>query len=549
MKKMKKFASILLALVMAMALTVPALADDEFSITIQNQKENVSMQGNTYEAYKLFDVTYSSTDSDGTTDSNAAFYYSIAPKFANFSYSYTATEGEQPVTKTVQGADLVAYVSTLTDDSAALNTFAEEVLKWITSNNVVNDGEVTATMANSATIPLNSAGYYLVSGKVTAAGDKTVIAACSLDTVAPKETITVKADAPTITKKIVEGNERVDNATSDVGDVVNFEVTSKVPVMTGYETYTYTVNDTMSSGLTLNDDDEAGFVVKIGGNILDRGTDYTVKKEDINEKTFELTIPDLTKYEAGQDIVITYSATVNSNALSTNVETNTVSLTYSNNPNDKNSHTTTPDDKVFVYDFDINIDKYASGNAATKLDGAKFVLYKENAEGAKSFYSVDEHTRVVTWIDDDTDETTKFPVGATEVTTGEDGKASFTGIAAGTYYLLETEAPAGYNPIKQAIKVVITVPENFKQDTTDVISANQFKVTFTDAANNESEGNVSMNGQNGTYFLTAEVPNGTGAEMPETGGIGTTIFYTLGGLMVVAAGVLLVTKRRMQSKG
>ena len=140
-------------------------------------------------------------------------------------------------------------------------------------------------------------------------------------------------------------------------------------------------------------------------------------------------------------------------------------------------------------------------------------------------------------------------MGATEVTTGEDGKASFTGIAAGTYYLLETEAPAGYNPIKQAIKVVITVPENFKQDTTDVISANQFKVTFTDAANNESEGNVSMNGQNGTYFLTAEVPNGTGAEMPETGGIGTTIFYTLGGLMVVAAGVLLVTKRRMQSKG
>ncbi len=488
MKNMKKLASILLALALVLSLATTAFAAESYTIEVTNSKQSISINGITYSAYKLFNVTYAGT----------AHSYTITEEFKNFTYSSKS------------GEELIAYVATLANNAKELDAFAEAALKYATENNIAAAG--TATAANEkATINVTEkgAGYYLIAGTAKTAQGQTVTAACSLDTTNPKATVNVKADAPAIDKIIVEADDGKGNGTSvNVGDTVNFKLTSKVPNMTGYETYKYIVHDTMSAGLTFNND----VVVKIGDQALTKDTDYTIATPAEGD-TFTITIADPTKYTEGDDIEITYSATLNNKALTTDVETNTVKLEYSNNPNNSTSTTTTPDDVVYVYDFDIVIDKHVKDHSDQKLANAQFVLYKKVGE-VKKYYKLADNK--VTWVETETN--------ATVVTTDANGKASFTGLEAGTYYLHETEAPAGYNKLKTDIEVTITATYS---DTGTLATTN---TTKTD---------------NGQYKLTQGVENSTGTELPETGGIGTTIFYTVGGLLVLAAVVLLVTKKRM----
>ncbi len=485
MKNIKRIASLLLALVMVFGLATTAYAADSYTIEVTNNNESISINGLTYSAYKLFDVTYQGT----------AHSYTINADFANFTYNEKS------------GETLIDYIASLADNAEELDAFAKAALKYATSNSIAAAGSATAS-GEKATIDVTAkgAGYYLVAGTATSDEGQTVTAACSLDTTNPKATVTVKADVPAIDKVIASADDGVGNGTSvNVGDKVDFKLTSKVPNMTGYDTYKYIVNDTMSSGLTFNDD----VVVKINGTTLST-TDYTVTK---NGQSFTITIADLTKYSEGAEIEITYSATLNENALTNHVETNMVKLEYSNNPNDENSTTTTPEDVVYVYDFDIVIDKYVKDANTTKLAGAKFVLYKGEGENKRYYKLVNGK---VTWVDNEAE--------ATEVTTDEQGNASFTGLEAGTYYLHETEAPAGYNKLKEDIEVTITA--TYAADGTLATT------------------NTTKTG-NGQYSLTQGVANSTGTELPSTGGIGTTIFYTLGFILMAGAAVLLITKKRM----
>lgn len=164
-----------------------------------------------------------------------------------------------------------------------------------------------------------------------------------------------------------------------------------------------------------------------------------------------------------------------------------------------------------VFSFNIVINKYAAGNESTKLEGAKFVL--KNAEG--KYYKYDATTKAVTWVDDKS--------AATEVITGDNGAARFDGLQAGTYYLEETAAPAGYNQLIKDITIVL------KEDGS---------ATIDDAASTPEA----------DRSLTAGVANSTGTMLPETGGIGTVIFVALGALAVICAGVFLVTNKRMSKE-
>lgn len=466
---MRKLFTVLLALAMTLALAVPAFAADTGSITITNPQGD-----RTYTAYKIFDVTYSGDH-----------------------YSYTISDTDAAFTTVKAYADVTANGLTLTPvgktgkynvstgDSFSAASFAQ-YLK--TNAGSLGTGTAFTQVGNTMKASGLTPGYYFVSG--------TSGTVCELAT-AKDIQIRDKNEAPQIEKSVDDGDRTV-----EIGQKLTYTITGKVPSTKGYTEYTYEVTDTMSEGLTFNKDVK----VTIGGE--DVTADATITK---SENGFVASI-NMMNYQKQIDapVVITYTATVNDKAIQRNEETNTATLKYSNNPADKNSFEKSSVE-VEVFSFNIVINKYAAGSESTKLGGAKFVL--KNAEG--KYYKYDATTKAVTWVDDKS--------AATEVITDDNGAARFDGLQAGTYYLEETAAPAGYNQLIKDITIVL------KEDGS---------ATIDDAASTPEA----------DRSLTAGVANSTGTMLPETGGIGTVIFVALGALAVICAGVFLVTNKRMSKE-
>lgn len=469
MKTTRKLFTVLLALVMTLALAVSAFAADTGSITITNPQGN-----HTYTAYKIFDVTYSGNN-----------------------YSYTISENDAAFSTVKAYADVRANGLNLTavgntgkynvsiGDTFSAASFAQHLKENAGSLGTGTDfAKVDNTMKASGL----ALGYYFVSG--------TSGTVCELATAKNIE-IRDKNEAPQINKSVND-----DDGTVEVGQKLTYTITSKVPSTKGYTAFTYQVTDTMTNGLTFNNDVK----VTIGGTDVTNAA--TITK---NGNGFVASI-NMMNYQNQIDapVVITYTATVNENAIQSDKETNTATLKYSNNPADKNSFDESSV-KVDVFSFNIVIDKYAAGNENTKLEGAKFVL--KNAKG--EYYKYDAATKAVTWVADKS--------AATEVTTDDNGAARFDGLQAGTYKLEETAAPAGYNQLTKDITIVLN-----------------------------KDGTATINGAASTpgadRSLTAGVANSTGTMLPETGGIGTAIFVALGALAVICAGVFLVTNKRMSKE-
>lgn len=466
MKTMRKLFTVLLALAMTLALAVPAFAADTGSITITNPQGD-----RTYTAYKIFDVTYSGKN-----------------------YSYTISNAD-PVFSAVKAyADVTANGLTLTPvgntgkynvstgDSFSAASFAQHL-----KDNVGSLGTGTAFTKDGDTMKASglTPGYYFVSG--------TSGTVCELAT-AENIQIRDKNEVPEIKKDVND-----DDRTVEVGQKLTYTITGKVPSTKGYTKFTYQVTDTMSEGLTFNKDVK----VTIGGTAV---TDAAIT---YNDNGFEASI-NMMNYQKQIDapVVITYTATVNDKAIQRDKETNTATLKYSNDPANKDSFKESSVE-VEVFSFNIVINKYAAGNENTKLAGAKFVL--KNNEG--KYYKYD--AAKVTWVDAKAD--------ATEVITGADGAARFDGLQAGTYYLEETAAPAGYNQLTKDITIVLN-----KDGSATIDSASS--------------------APGADHSLTAGVANSTGTMLPETGGIGTVIFVALGALAVICAGVFLVTNKRMSKE-
>ena len=471
------------------------------------------------------------------------------------------------------------------------------------------DGSATGA-SEKAVIDLSEAGWYAVYGKVVPTDPKAteeVVAAVGLTTTDKKVTVNPKASVPTLDKEITAVTETdgtaVSNAVLDedgqaavakVGSKVSYKLTSKTPDLTGYETYIFKISDTLTSGLDYDNASLSSLKVTIDGTEIAASspieggtkTNYTLS---VDGRSFTLTIAYDTLKAAGtgKEIVVTYDAIVNSSALTTNYEKNTANLEYSNNPYDEGEGKTnkTPDKETYVIDINLDVNKVDGKNASTTLEGAEFKLYKsvsadeeayvtlESAEDfqdgdlfvegeepdyteaanqdpatqtypalvrrtsssdSKLYYKWDNNK--VTWV------ATQASGDTFKTVAGGKLEQQVRGLDKGTYYFEETKAPEGYNLLAAPVAVTINVTENTETKTVT------YTATFDGAAATVTNGAVALTAeQSGQPVATGTIANNAGAELPSTGGIGTTIFYIVGAILVLGAGILLVTRRRMSA--
>lgn len=458
MKTMKKLTCVMVALVLMLALCVTAFATGAGSITVDNPRNGV-----TYTAYKIFDVVYN-------TD-KTAYSYTIAGSSPWYSVvdAYTKT-ADSHLTLT-KAASEDTYIVTMTAGFSAAKFSA--ALKAAVEG---KDGIPLTVADGKATAAGLDLGYYLVVGANNALAN--------LTTTTPDVIIHDKNDVPF---------DKTDDATDvELGQVVHYTITGKVPDTTGFTKYIYSITDKMSEGLTFNKD----VTVEVDGAPLASdnyelsytasGVDFllTIKVMDIQDK---VTKP----------IVVKYTATVNEKAIA-KISENDAKLVYSNDPTNSKNHGELTD-KEKVYSSKIVIDKYDANVAdkSKKLEGAKFVL--KNSDG--KFYKFDTSANKVVWVDTRKD--------ADVFVTTVNGEAEVRGLKNGTYYLIETEAPAGYNLLSETIEVVVA---GSNTDTT--------KLTYK-----------------------VDVGNSTGSLLPGTGGIGTQIFYIAGAALLLGAVVVLLVKK------
>lgn len=567
MKKHSKILAIvvMLAMLVTTVMSMSVFADDpKGSITIglasgSNIKNTVKWD---IEAYKIFNLAL-------TTDGSGYLYTLADTRFNDFFHTYfgSASEvgGVYSIDKVIELIGLMPAAVAGTPVNAQVDAMAEALSVFIKTHNAKPanaSNQITATYTNTDATTLSNMlyGYYLVAAKDHATDLASRYIVVNVDRETPVD-VKIKNDVPKIDKEVWNSNSPTpawgDWTDNNINDTIQFRLTSTVPQMQayGYTTYQYIVRDTMSKGLTL---DENSIVVRIGAetvpgddsNVVDSSL-YTVKINHIDDAgrltgeyangttitiEFKAAVPNdnwFINETPGDAIVVTYNATLNAKAVIDHVgNPNKVDLQYSNNPNKdgEGDKGTTPEEEVRVYTFDLKVFKYTEttpGGTKVPLPGVGFTLYTRVAdeENAGEFIYTP-----VTFTAGTGDKAGKFivdkktPGTVTQMLSGIDGYIYLEGLDAGTYYLKETQPLAGYNPYLGYFEVVIT-----HVDPTNVTDG-RFTVTV------DSVPAVEKN--------EVQILNRSGIVFPGTGGLGRTISILVGSFMLGVGLISVVVFRK-----
>ena len=562
MKHFKRAAAMLLAVVLSLCLAVTAFADNTVQSTgnltvtgsgLYNPGDGAG-KGKNVTAIRMFTARVTGNATADPAQKNEFDSYVLEEKWeAFFKQDEVFTAMKSAGATTVSTANdldsaalsdaAVAYINTLlsettTTQGTTLVDFAHKAQKWVRSDEHKDDftenvkftapatlvsGDTDKTKG-TATFSNLTAGYYLVFPEGGSTGDNSRGTDAILVNVPKNGGVTeqtIKSTFPTVDKQVSNNKtDYKDNTTAQVGDTVTFKLTAKVPDMTDYTTYKFVFHDTLSNGLAY---DAGTVMVTIGDTEVTKEGNYTVTEPTGESKELTVTFADLTKVTdatAGKDIVVTYTAKITKDAVTTKPATNKAYLEYSNDPSGKGTGTSNPDESK-VYTYDIKIFKFykGEGNAETALANATFKLTSSEESTSTAIELVkEEGTDLVYHVKGDNE------TGAvSDVTTGADGKITIKGLKAGTYYLHETIAPTGYNKLKKPIKIEIIV-------TGEAYTTPSYKVNDNDNADN-----------------TIKVENVKGVMLPETGSIGT-IGLTALGVAVVLLGVFAPRKKKKENQ-
>ncbi|MCD7854296.1 MAG: isopeptide-forming domain-containing fimbrial protein [Clostridiales bacterium] len=609
MKKISKILSLLLAAIMVLTtcISTTVLADDTYTITVNDEATGHVYKVYQIFAGTLSSDKTTLTDVSWGSGVTAAEYTKAEGE--SYSSPLTAAEAMKYITETYKTADASNPESYwgdelktwLSNHGVTLNT-ANEI-----DGSTYTEGYTKLTYVAATTDPAAAAyyykdgyaaGYYLIIDDTTgklASGD--TYSSYMVQVVADS-TVTVKKSAVSVDKQVDDKNDSTtdengeswqDSADYDIGDAVPFKLTGTLPSnFEDYTTYTYTFHDTQDKGLTFNSSSVEVYATVGDKTYLIDSSCYSVKTgDDVSETqdpkcTFEVCFSNLRKDIKGTDtsdqtatstditltaasvITVKYTSTLNDHAnIGSTGNDNTVYLQYSNNPNADGTGTT-PKKTVTVYTFEVSVHKVdSSGNP---LGGANFTLYKLENDG-----------QTTTWVEVSVESTTSADATGnkviktvedesyTEVTTNEQGtegttevvvtgsKFTFSGLDAGQYKLVETTTPDGYNTADDLIFTIVaehTVTVTTGDDPELInlyITNSSGEVISNYYGDGTAPSTITFTVDTSTAGISTNIANYKGTELPETGGMGTKIFYTLGGILVVCAGVLLIVKRRMRN--
>ena len=509
MKRMKRIMALMLAAIMMMAMSVTAFAAGTTHSLTVNVKGGQDLKGQTINLYKLFDVTESGEAP------NKNYAYTV-----NTQYKATLASvlGISANSKDEAFAEAVTQLGT--DNSTEVQNFAN------TFTTKALEGKLAATATSNKILDSNtaytfsdlSAGYYLV--YVT--GGKEIQS--SLVTVdADRSTVNLKTEAPSITKK-------ADKETAEIGQVVTYTVTGAIPDTTGYDSYVYKINDELTKGLDFvnNANGTACTDNKVAVKVaFTDGTDAstaptTATLDAVNHRKMTLDLSSWVRENQrnkGKEFNVTYYAKVNDKAVV--AEKNSAKLEYGNDP-DNTTETTPSEAKTPTYPLNI---KKTDHKTSGLLAGAKFSLYTETE------YNKDADTRQAikvtgingNYVVDPTSENTVFESAATKIGENE-YNLHVNGLAEGTYYLVETKAPDGFNKLTAPVVIKIT-----KSADTDV---NKWTISKDGTVENDK---------------IIDIENSTGSLLPSTGGRGAIAFAVIAAILVFGVAVSFIRDKRKEA--
>ncbi len=481
---MKKLFAVLMALTLVLSMGTMALAADTGTITISN-----ALEGATYNIYKMFDFA----PVEGSTTQGR---YTVVAGWEDF----LANDGAAYLKANTE-TGTIEWVGEETDARKA--ELAKAAIAYAKAKSITATAKKTADADGAVTFDGVDLGYYAI--------DTSLGTICALTNVDNTFEAHEKNEKPDIDKFVQEDSEmtNADEGWGKVNDAdIDQQVNYKSTITVGVGATNYVMHDTMEAGLTFNND----VVVKLADGTAVDAANYTVVYPATDGHTFDVTFKNdfIAGLDKGTQFTVYYSATLNENAnIVTDGNDNTVYLSYG-----EDSTWETAEHKTTTYTWKMDVLKYTmDGENKVSLAGAKFQLLGADSKAIK-FSEVTDAAVPTYKVDAD---------GAIDtIETDANGKFELVGLDEGAYKLHETEAPAGYNKLAADIDVIITS------------TYNEGDLTATYEINEEAP-------------ATIEVENKTGSLLPETGGIGTTIFYIVGITLMLGAGIILISKKRMAS--